>query len=212
MKVNTEIIWHILTITLHIIALYKFLKNHAKVVKNIVWCQWSSIIFYIFTGHILIPFQIEKGEGGLTCPSGECFCQDVFNGKLVGDVICCTKKGSALPPNDDESIAEKVSQCPSNQQCLAICFDNYPGVTNYCCSTITTRTTTPPPPPGPSCFPSTARVNLQNGKSVAMSELQIGDHVQAGKQHFYFIIRFFCYAAGAMPKPFTIWWNSKRYI
>ena len=32
-----------------------------------------------------------------------------------------------------------------------------------------------------SCFPTTARVNLEGGKSVTMSELQIGDRVQTGK-------------------------------
>ena len=37
----------------------------------------------------------------------------------------------------------------------------------------------PPPPPG--CFPSTARVNLENGKSVTMSEIQMGFRVQIGK-------------------------------
>ena len=31
------------------------------------------------------------------------------------------------------------------------------------------------------CFPSMAMVNLQQGKSVAMSEFQIGDQVQTGK-------------------------------
>ena len=30
------------------------------------------------------------------------------------------------------------------------------------------------------CFPSTAQVNLEKGKAVAMSELQIGDRVQTG--------------------------------
>ena len=57
--------------------------------------------------------------------------------------------------------------------------------------TLTTRTTiTAPPPrtttpkPGRRCFPSIARVNLTNGKSVTMSELQIGDHVLVGKKIF----------------------------
>ena len=45
------------------------------------------------------------------------------------------------------------------------------------------------PPPCPpcecglndcSCFPSTATVNLENGKAVTMSELQVGDKVQTG--------------------------------
>ena len=30
------------------------------------------------------------------------------------------------------------------------------------------------------CFPSTATVNLENGKTVTMSELQLGDKVQTG--------------------------------
>ena len=46
----------------------------------------------------------------------------------------------------------------------------------------------PPPPPPPSCFPSTARVTLENGKSVTMSELRKGDKVEAGKKlSFVFI-------------------------
>ena len=31
-----------------------------------------------------------------------------------------------------------------------------------------------------SCFPSEAKVQIENGKSVVMSELQIGDRVQTG--------------------------------
>ena len=31
------------------------------------------------------------------------------------------------------------------------------------------------------CFPATAKVTLQNGKSVTMSGLQIGDNVQTGR-------------------------------
>ena len=47
-----------------------------------------------------------------------------------------------------------------------------------CMQHTTTTTTTPPPPP--TCFPSTGLVNLENGKSVTMSELKIGDQVQTG--------------------------------
>ena len=38
------------------------------------------------------------------------------------------------------------------------------------------------------CFPSIARVSLENGKSVTMAELQVGDKVKAGKQMHYFSI------------------------
>ena len=30
------------------------------------------------------------------------------------------------------------------------------------------------------CFPGIARLNLENGKSITMSELQVGDRVQTG--------------------------------
>ena len=38
------------------------------------------------------------------------------------------------------------------------------------------------------CFPSTARVNLENGKSVMMSELQVGDIVQTGNIDFFLML------------------------
>ena len=38
----------------------------------------------------------------------------------------------------------------------------------------------PPPPLPPSCFPSASKDYLENGKSVTMPELQIGDKVQTG--------------------------------
>ena len=38
----------------------------------------------------------------------------------------------------------------------------------------------PPPPPSSACFPSFARVILDNGKWISMSELQPGDKVQTG--------------------------------
>ena len=33
------------------------------------------------------------------------------------------------------------------------------------------------------CFPATSKVKLMNGKSVPMSELQVGDEVQTGINH-----------------------------
>ena len=38
------------------------------------------------------------------------------------------------------------------------------------------------------CFPSTSRVTLENGKSVAMSELQIGDRVKTGNSMGFFLV------------------------
>ena len=38
----------------------------------------------------------------------------------------------------------------------------------------------PPPPPSSGCFPPSASVILDSGKSVKMDELQIGDRVKTG--------------------------------
>ena len=35
------------------------------------------------------------------------------------------------------------------------------------------------------CFPATSLVNLQDGKSVPMSHVQVGDMVQTGKVIFF---------------------------
>ena len=32
------------------------------------------------------------------------------------------------------------------------------------------------------CFPSAVKVNLKNGKTVRMTELQIGDQIKSGEQ------------------------------
>ena len=46
----------------------------------------------------------------------------------------------------------------------------------YCCKCKPP----PPPPPRPACFPSDAKVDVENGKSIRMSELQIRDQLQTG--------------------------------
>ena len=63
----------------------------------------------------------------------------------------------------------KSACCPCNCDCGRCAF----GVTIYdivpsCC-------------PCAPCFPGEASVSLENGKSLTMSELQIGDKVQTGK-------------------------------
>ena len=57
-------------------------------------------------------------------------------------------------------------------------------------TTTTTTTTRAPPPPsrGRGCFRSMAKIKLENGHLVTMSELQIGDRVQTGRE----IISFHC--------------------
>ena len=109
-----------------------------------------------------------------------------------------------------------VLSCPTH--CFAQC-----GSTFHCCTgspTTTTTTSASPPssttaasPPG-NCFPSSARVMLENGQSVTMSELQIGYRVQAGK-HIYILI--FYLKACEQQKlniflPLSITFNEKNPI
>ena len=42
------------------------------------------------------------------------------------------------------------------------------------------------------CFPGTARLTLENGKSITMSELQVGDRVQTGILSKWLILKYFC--------------------
>ena len=37
------------------------------------------------------------------------------------------------------------------------------------------------------CFPATARLSLENGKSIMMSELQVGDRVQTGNVSWWVV-------------------------
>ena len=73
-----------------------------------------------------------------------------------------------------------VLNCPT--RCYAKCGDTY-----HCC-------VAPPPPPKENCFPFSARVALESGKSVTMSELQIGDRVQTSK----YTGKLFCKKLGQM--------------
>ena len=52
------------------------------------------------------------------------------------------------------------------QEYCDVCQDNYPVLPYYCCNCH--------------CFPAMAKVHLENGKSVTMSKLEVGDRVQTG--------------------------------
>ena len=114
-------------------------------------------------------------QGYLDCPADECECsQTIFD-----TVYCCSCINMTRLP-------EGVVNCPNN--CIAYCarLESF-----HCClcdgdavprppPTTTTTTTAAPSGGGGGCFPSTARVSLENGESVTMSELQAGDRVQTG--------------------------------
>ena len=119
------------------------------------------------------------------CPEGQCECA-LYTDNTDPQPYCCSCFDKKVAPDGP------TCQCP--KCCVAYCYSTY---TAHCCycdehsnsfttpttTTTTTTTTTPKPPPPPSppaCFPSAAKVHLQNGKSVRMSELQKGHHVQTG--------------------------------
>ena len=58
-----------------------------------------------------------------------------------------------------------------------------------------------------SCFPSNANVKLENGKSITMSELQIGDQIQTGISFFYLYVsgnnqyNYYCFNIVRIYKP-----------
>ena len=89
----------------------------------------------------------------------------------------------------------RPSQCPGDFFCdHCPCGTSEDGdgvcICAECPTTTPPPTTSPPPTPAPSgggCFPSSAKVKLQNGKSVTMAELQVGDKVQTGTciLHYY---------------------------
>ena len=115
-----------------------------------------------------------------SCSWPKCGCQNVENARLVGEVFCCENPPSAELGGDFTHKAQ--GQC--HPPCVALCNNpNNDHITAHCCpaATTPTTTTTAAPAPGGSCFPAAARVNLDNGKSVTMAELQIGDHVQTGR-------------------------------
>ena len=135
---------------------------------------------------LLSKFQTARQQ---RCPVERCECEwfdPKTNGFDVDELsrVCCFR------PDTDPARPNLfwVNQNCDEPHCYINC-DN--GI--YCCNNQASRPTRPPPPPpplpppppsssssSPSCFPSTASLNLENGKMVAMSELQIGDLVPTG--------------------------------
>ena len=77
--------------------------------------------------------------------------------------------------------ADFAGCCPCNCPC-SVCPGQITYINYRCC------TCSPPSSSsdsGEGCFPSFAKVNLENGKSVTMSELQVGDRVQTGIDVWY---------------------------
>ena len=104
------------------------------------------------------------------CPCGQCFHPD--DNKFV----CCPCNCACICYFEKEKEFRccgccKCGDCTSRG--LSI-FVNHNGVHTGCCECSSSSS---------GCFPSTAQVILESGKSVAMSELQIGDKVQTGMKH-----------------------------
>ena len=85
---------------------------------------------------------------------------------------------NSLCPNGYGQLSQAIDSGCEFGDCIGECKTD--GVTSYhCCHSCPT----PPPPPsssGGGCFPSSATVSIENGKSISMSNLQVGDRVQTG--------------------------------
>ena len=79
-----------------------------------------------------------------------------------------------------------IVQCPIEQY-----GPNPPKTTYHCCRCPPPPRTPPTPPPKGKCFPSTAKVSLENGKYVTMSELRTEDKVQTGIHLVYSLFHYF---------------------
>ena len=114
-------------------------------------------------------------------PCTDCTCMPVWYARYGSRKVskpkyhyCCSRSDSSeIYPRFRGTIDDYSYYCST--MCVATCGDKY-----HCCEGIPTRTKAPGASSSSSCFPSSASVNLQNGKSVTMSDLQIGDKVQTG--------------------------------
>ena len=107
----------------------------------------------------------------------ECLCSAFDeNGRLIGDSYCCQDLNFAEIANWTQSARDIC-----RDSCISLCNRPENGhLTAHCCPPKVTKIH------HSSCFPSSARVSLHNGKLVTMSELQLGDLVQTGREFNYF--------------------------
>ena len=112
----------------------------------------------------------------LQCPV--CTCTPVYHGSYGSlkaneqSSYSCSKAHLPVIFGISETFQNYygVLDCPS--LCYAKCDNTY-----HCCVAPP-----PPPPASENCFPSSARLMLESGKSVTMSELKIGDRIETGEQ------------------------------
>ena len=117
----------------------------------------------------------------LQCPV--CVCTSVYHGSygsLKANEQANYSCSKAHPPVIF-GISETFHQYYGVVNCPSLCYAKC-GNTYHCC------VAPPPPQESENCFPSSARVLLENGKSVTMSELQIGDRVQTGMNIWIFVL------------------------
>ena len=132
------------------------------------------------------------------CPEeGECDCHwsvECLRIYQFGRAQCDWKDSfcpDTLPTtNPTKSTVAKcggcIVQCPIEQY-----GPNPPKTTYHCCRCPPPPRTPPTPPPKGKCFPSTAKVSLENGKYVTMSELRTEDKVQTGIHLVYSLFHYF---------------------
>ena len=118
------------------------------------------------------------------------YCNHIFNGWFIfqtGKICCgsggCNKNGYTAcceykPHNTDAIPNSYCEKCPK-------WVDENGKKCRFCVTVQGITTTRAPPPPTTTttkggCFPSRATVSLENGNSIVMSKLRIGDKIQTG--------------------------------
>ena len=79
-----------------------------------------------------------------------------------------------------QMILNEGGTCPCSCPCGLTYFGNFDVTRRYVCRNCPPLPPPPPPPRRRGCFPSFAKVNLEIGNSIALSELRVGDRVKTG--------------------------------
>ena len=99
----------------------------------------------------------------------------------------------------------EAGHCPCNCPCGLATESDFDTTRTYVCDICPPPSTAAPDSPD-SCFPSHAKVNLENGKSLTMSELQVGDKIKTGF-HILCIYLFILFIA----KMYCKTWHVTRW-
>ena len=137
--------------------------HHAQVGGK--YHESSSVTFSCNNGYDL------SGSTWASCVMGVTESQGIWN-----EIPTCVQS--------NEKPFQLFYTCAFMGKSVKIQFWSFYSILLFYLYFVVTTTTTPSPSSSSGCFPSESRVKLENGKSVTMSELQIGDKIQTGTHQY----------------------------